>query len=179
MGQRGHICEDAFREGGDVVAVQGPEERRGCGRLPGRRSLVGEGGTDGGWVPPSAERGVVLGGRWPHLRDGAYPAGHRQWRGGPHLQAAHSALSPPGGLCFPSQIAGPPFYLRNQQNACLRGRRGRLFVGKAVSTKAVHWGEQCHQRGPQRMCEHGHVRGHPNRHAEGFDHRAKPHSGNS
>ena len=28
--QGGHVCEDALLEGGDVIAMQGPEERRGC-----------------------------------------------------------------------------------------------------------------------------------------------------
>lgn len=51
MGEGGHVCEDALWEGGDVVAMQGPEERRGCGCLTGRQSL------ENGWrvVPPSAE----------------------------------------------------------------------------------------------------------------------------
>lgn len=28
--QRGHICEDALLEGGDIITMEGPEERRGC-----------------------------------------------------------------------------------------------------------------------------------------------------
>lgn len=35
--QGGHVCKDALWEGGDVIAVQGPEDRRGCWCLIQRR----------------------------------------------------------------------------------------------------------------------------------------------
>lgn len=47
MRQGGHICEDALWEGGDVIAMQGPEERRGCRCLIWRQSLENWLGREG------------------------------------------------------------------------------------------------------------------------------------
>lgn len=55
MRQGSHVCKDALLEGGDVIAMQGPEERRGRQDSGSHR----DSGTDG--ETPSAERGVFEG----------------------------------------------------------------------------------------------------------------------
>lgn len=43
--QGGHVCKDALWEGGDVIAVEGPEERRSCWCLVQRQGQSPSGGA--------------------------------------------------------------------------------------------------------------------------------------
>lgn len=62
--QGGHVSEDALLEGGDVIAVQGPEVRRSCRGLVLRQRLRNQ------WKQHSAKRGVCEG-EGPQPRDPA------------------------------------------------------------------------------------------------------------